>query len=108
MCEGLLEESDGEDEQGCAERPETDDGTDETSPNGPAGAEKRMEKKTEQQRRREKAARKLVSTPPCGLILPTYLLIQRRTLCTTFQAGSAARPSRGAGPSDRGVNKTIS
>ncbi|XP_005361129.1 ribosome biogenesis protein NOP53 isoform X1 [Microtus ochrogaster] len=59
MCEGLLEESDGEDEPGCAERAETDDGTDETSPPGPAGAEKRMEKKTEQQRRREKAARKL-------------------------------------------------
>lgn len=63
MCEGLLEESDGEDEReaGCAERPEADDGASETSPTGAAGPEKRMEKKTEQQRRREKAARKLVS-----------------------------------------------
>ncbi|XP_052619053.1 ribosome biogenesis protein NOP53 isoform X1 [Peromyscus californicus insignis] len=59
MCEGLLEESDGEDEPGSGEWPEADDGADETSPTGPAGAEKRMEKKTEQQRRREKAARKL-------------------------------------------------
>lgn len=84
MCEGLLEESDGEDEPGCAERPETDDGTDETSPPGPAGAEKRMEKKTEQQRRREKAARKLVSNPPCGLVLAMDLLIQHRALGTTF------------------------
>ncbi|XP_059137312.1 ribosome biogenesis protein NOP53 isoform X1 [Peromyscus eremicus] len=58
MCEGLLEESDGEEEPGSVERPEADDGADETSPTGPAGAEKRMEKKTEQQRRREKAARK--------------------------------------------------
>lgn len=62
MCEGLLEESDGEDEPGCAEQPEADGGAAETSPTGAAGPEKRMEKKTEQQRRREKAARKLVST----------------------------------------------
>lgn len=76
MCEGLLEESDGEDEPGSVERPEADD---ETSPTGPAGAEKRMEKKTEQQRRREKAARKLVSTPPCGPAeLPVGLLNQHR------------------------------
>lgn len=59
MCEGLLEESDGEDEPGCAEQPEADGGTAETSPTGAAGPEKRMENKTEQQRRREKAARKL-------------------------------------------------
>lgn len=61
MCEGLLEESDGEDEHGpgCAEQPEANDGTTEISPTGAAGPEKRMEKKTEQQRRREKAARKL-------------------------------------------------
>lgn len=79
MCEGLLEESDGEDEPGSVERPEVDDGADETSPTGPAGAEKRMEKKTEQQRRREKAARKLVSSPPCGPAeLPSGLLNQHR------------------------------
>ncbi|XP_028635346.1 ribosome biogenesis protein NOP53 [Grammomys surdaster] len=61
MCEGLLEESDGEgeDELGCAGQPEADDGATETSPTSGAGPEKRMEKKTEQQRRREKAARKL-------------------------------------------------
>lgn len=64
MCEGLLEESDGEDEHeaGCASQPEAADGTTETLSTGAAGPEKRMEKKTEQQRRREKAARKLVST----------------------------------------------
>ncbi|ERE60201.1 glioma tumor suppressor candidate region protein, partial [Cricetulus griseus] len=61
MCEGLLEESDGEDQPDCVEPPAADDGADETSPTGPAGVEKRTEKKTEQQRRREKAARKLVS-----------------------------------------------
>jgi nucleolar protein 53 len=71
MCEGLLEESDGEDEHeaGRAGQPEAGDGTTEISPTGAAGPEKRMEKKTEQQRRREKAARKLVSTllcDPCG------------------------------------------
>lgn len=64
MCEGLLEESDGEDEPGCAEQPAEQPAADEgaaekTSPAGAAGPEKRMEKKTEQQRRREKAARKL-------------------------------------------------
>ncbi|XP_027286865.1 ribosome biogenesis protein NOP53 isoform X2 [Cricetulus griseus] len=59
MCEGLLEESDGEDQPDCVEPPAADDGADETSPTGPAGVEKRTEKKTEQQRRREKAARKL-------------------------------------------------
>lgn len=63
MCEGLLEESDGEGEHepGCAEQPEADDGATETSPTAATGPEKRMEKKTEQQRRREKAAHKLVS-----------------------------------------------
>ncbi|XP_008820473.1 ribosome biogenesis protein NOP53 isoform X2 [Nannospalax galili] len=60
MCEGLLEESDSEDEPGCVKRLEAEDGA-ESSPAGPAPstAERRMEKKTEQQRRREKAARKL-------------------------------------------------
>ncbi|XP_012980947.1 ribosome biogenesis protein NOP53 isoform X2 [Mesocricetus auratus] len=57
LCEGLLEESDGEDGPDCVERPAADDAAGETSPTGPA--EKRTEKKTEQQRRREKAARKL-------------------------------------------------
>ncbi|XP_055471616.1 ribosome biogenesis protein NOP53 isoform X1 [Psammomys obesus] len=60
MCEGLLEESDGEDEPGCAEQPEADGGAAaEPSPEGAAGPNRRVEKKTEQQRRREKAARKL-------------------------------------------------
>lgn len=59
MCEGLLEESDGEDGPGCTEQPAADEGATETSPASAAGPEKRMEKKTEQQRRREKAARKL-------------------------------------------------
>uniref|UniRef100_A0A8D2D1W2 Ribosome biogenesis protein NOP53 n=1 Tax=Sciurus vulgaris TaxID=55149 RepID=A0A8D2D1W2_SCIVU len=54
LCEGLLEESDAEAEQGLGEEPEA--GGAEASPPGrlPAG-----EKKTEQQRRREKAARRL-------------------------------------------------
>ena len=51
MCEGLLEESDGEDEHeaGRAGQPEAGDGTTEISPTGAADPEKRMEKKTEQQ-----------------------------------------------------------
>ncbi|XP_023592035.1 ribosome biogenesis protein NOP53 isoform X1 [Trichechus manatus latirostris] len=55
MCEGLLEESDGEGEPGESQGPET--GGDQALPASPRLAT--AEKKTEQQRRREKAARTL-------------------------------------------------
>ncbi|XP_021101675.1 glioma tumor suppressor candidate region gene 2 protein isoform X1 [Heterocephalus glaber] len=56
MCEGLLEESDGEGEPGQDPRPQASEaGGAGTSP--PPARPATMEKKTEQQRRREKAAR---------------------------------------------------
>ncbi|XP_006868291.1 PREDICTED: glioma tumor suppressor candidate region gene 2 protein [Chrysochloris asiatica] len=57
MCEGLLEESDGEEELGGSQGPEL--GGDQTS-STPA-RQARAEKKTEQQRRREKTARTLLA-----------------------------------------------
>ena len=71
MCQGLLEESDGEGEpgEGQDEGPEAGDpaarGEASPSPGRPAA----LEKKTEQQRRREKAARMLVSATGPGLLL---------------------------------------
>jgi hypothetical protein len=59
LCEGLLQESDGEDERPKAHAAEAGDGTTEGSPASTWLAS--VEKKTEQQRRREKAARKQVS-----------------------------------------------
>uniref|UniRef100_A0A8C0XA35 Ribosome biogenesis protein NOP53 n=2 Tax=Castor canadensis TaxID=51338 RepID=A0A8C0XA35_CASCN len=56
LCEGLLQESDGEDERPKAHAAEAGDGTTEGSPASTWLAS--VEKKTEQQRRREKAARK--------------------------------------------------
>uniref|UniRef100_A0A8C5K4F3 Ribosome biogenesis protein NOP53 n=1 Tax=Jaculus jaculus TaxID=51337 RepID=A0A8C5K4F3_JACJA len=58
MCEGLLEESDAEDEAGPAQGTEAEDGAAEPAPACPA-VERKSEKKTEQQRRRERAARSL-------------------------------------------------
>ncbi|XP_004644321.1 ribosome biogenesis protein NOP53 isoform X2 [Octodon degus] len=59
MCEGLLEESDGEGEPGCEAPPAASEaGAAEASPQ-PACLAAATEKKTEQQRRREKAARLL-------------------------------------------------
>ncbi|KAM6153963.1 LOW QUALITY PROTEIN: ribosome biogenesis protein NOP53 [Erethizon dorsatum] len=59
MCEGLLEESDGEGEPGQDVRPVASEaGAAEASP-PPARLATATEKKTEQQRRREKAARTL-------------------------------------------------
>ncbi|XP_040833820.1 ribosome biogenesis protein NOP53 isoform X3 [Ochotona curzoniae] len=55
MCEGLLEESDGEGEPGCGEDPESGAAEGLSAPARLATGEK----KTEQQRRREKAARAL-------------------------------------------------
>lgn len=72
MCQGLLEESDGEGElgEGQDEGPEAGDlaarAEASPAPSRPAA----LEKKTEQQRRREKAARMLVSTAGPGLPLP--------------------------------------
>lgn len=57
LCEGLLEESDGEGEPGQGEGPEAGDAQVCPTPARLAATEK----KTEQQRRREKAARRLVS-----------------------------------------------
>lgn len=62
MCEGLLEESDGEGEPGCGEDPESGAAEGLSAPARLATGEK----KTEQQRRREKAARALVR-PGSGL-----------------------------------------
>lgn len=72
MCQGLLEESDGEGEpgEGQDEGPEAGDpaarGEASPAPGRPAA----LEKRTEQQRRREKAARMLVSAVGPGLLLP--------------------------------------
>lgn len=66
MCQGLLEESDGEGEPGEGQDkvPEVagDQAGEDQAGGGPAARLAAVEKKTEQQRRREKAARKLVST----------------------------------------------
>ena len=89
MCQGLLEESDGEGEPG-----EGQDGSPEAAgedPDGDAQASAppallaAVEKKTEQQRRREKAARILVSTAGSGLRSPLppeawFLLPSARSL----------------------------
>lgn len=71
MCEGLLEESDGEGEPCGDAGPEAAAraGEAEASPT-PARPAAAMEKKTEQQRRREKAAHMLVSAGPGCLFLP--------------------------------------
>lgn len=65
MCQGLLEESDGEAEpEGPLQEPgEPSDGGAETAPVRSAPGER----KTEQQRRREKAARILVRPCRCGV-----------------------------------------
>nr|XP_027801564.1 ribosome biogenesis protein NOP53 isoform X1 [Marmota flaviventris] len=55
LCEGLLEESDGEAEQDTGEEPEAGGAETSQAP----GHLPSVEKKTEQQRRREKAARRL-------------------------------------------------
>ncbi|XP_037372770.1 ribosome biogenesis protein NOP53 isoform X1 [Talpa occidentalis] len=61
MCQGLLEESDGEEEPGGGQDEGIEAGEPEASPVPTclAPTEKKTEKKTEQQRRREKAARTL-------------------------------------------------
>lgn len=67
MCEGLLEESDGEGELGQDAASEVGGAQAAPQPALPATA---MEKKTEQQRRREKAARTLVSPGPPASLAP--------------------------------------
>ncbi|XP_012589275.1 PREDICTED: glioma tumor suppressor candidate region gene 2 protein isoform X2 [Condylura cristata] len=61
LCQGLLEESDGEEEPGRGqdEGPGAEGTEASPVPTCPAPAERKTEKKTEQQRRREKAARTL-------------------------------------------------
>lgn len=73
MCQGLLEESDGEGEPGKGQDEGPEVGGDqatgaEASPTAVRPAS--VEKKTEQQRRREKAARMLVSTLGSSLLCP--------------------------------------
>ena len=72
MCQGLLEESDGEGEpgEGQDEGPEAGDPAARGEASPVPGRPAALEKKTEQQRRREKAARMLVSAAGSGLLLP--------------------------------------
>lgn len=78
MCQGLLEESDGEGEPGQDKGPEAGgEQAEGAEASVMAMRPAAVEKKTEQQRRREKAARKMVSAagPPPRLTL---------TACLTF------------------------
>uniref|UniRef100_G1QFA3 Ribosome biogenesis protein NOP53 n=1 Tax=Myotis lucifugus TaxID=59463 RepID=G1QFA3_MYOLU len=75
MCQGLLEESDGEGEPGEGQDQGPEGAGDQARDDELGGAEATtparlaaVEKKTEQQRRREKAARMLVSTVGSGLL----------------------------------------
>lgn len=75
MCQGLLEESDGEGEPGEGQGQAPEGAGDQAREDELGGAEATIparlaavEKKTEQQRRREKAARMLVSTVGSGLL----------------------------------------
>lgn len=70
MCQGLLEESDGEGELAEGQDRGLEAGGDqaEGAEASPAVRLASLEKKTEQQRRREKAARMLVSTVGPGLL----------------------------------------
>ena len=72
----MLEESDGEGEpgEGQDEGPEAGDPAAGAEASPAPGRPAALEKKTEQQRRREKAARMLVSTAGPGLLLQAHSL----------------------------------
>nr|KAF6407595.1 NOP53 ribosome biogenesis factor [Molossus molossus] len=89
MCQGLLEESDGEGEpgEGQDKGPEVagdqaggDQAGEDQAGGGTAARLSAVEKKTEQQRRREKAARKLVPQPEGNILRDRFKSFQRRNM----------------------------
>uniref|UniRef100_A0A2R9AUW6 Ribosome biogenesis protein NOP53 n=1 Tax=Pan paniscus TaxID=9597 RepID=A0A2R9AUW6_PANPA len=92
LCEGLLEESDGEGEPGQGEGPEAGDA--EVCPTPARLAT--TEKKTEQQRRREKAAHRLVSAWASGAQVALRLaeLARRRRQRQARREAEADKPRR--------------